>query len=91
MSDDEQAIQETFDEMIEAAERKAWLDRQACPHCFVTIFDPVTEMVRVVCAHKCGTVKKEHLSRDPRADAAYARRTQEAFMFAHARGCPRRK
>lgn len=88
---DSDAVQETFDEMLAAAERKAWLERQNCLHCFVTLYDPKTAVVRVVCAHKCGTVKSQHPSRDPRGDEAKARRTQEAFLLAHARGCPRRR
>lgn len=93
MSDSEyEAVQETFDEMLAAADRKADLERQACLHCFITVFDPKTEMVSVVCAHKCGTVKSVHRSWDHRGDREQARRTQEAFMFAHARGgCPRRR
>lgn len=86
----EEAVQETFDEMIEAAERRAWLQRRACKHCFVTVYHDRDDTVSVVCGHRCGTVKDQRPSRDSEGDRQKARRTQEAFLLAHAKGCPRR-
>lgn len=90
MRGDSTPVQESFDEMLEAAERKAWLERRACQHCFVTIYIPDANIVAVVCGHRCGTVKEERPSRDPQGDAVKAAKTREAFLLAHARGCPRR-
>lgn len=90
MADRDDVVQESFDDFLAATERKAWMDRRNCPHCFVTTYHPDTNIVSVLCAHRCGTVKDQRPSRDPQADAAQARRTQEAFLLAHARGCPRR-
>lgn len=80
--------QQTLDEALVDKPRVGAQSRN-CIHCFVVVFDEPSGTVATVCAHKCGAIKDKRPSISPVEDKERAKRTQEAFMLSHVRGCPR--
>lgn len=89
-ADEENWEQGSFDDFIDFEERKEWMRRRKCLHCYVWAFDASTQQFMIACAHGCGSIRHRWTSPDFEGDSRRVKSSQEAFMISHARGCPRR-
>jgi hypothetical protein len=89
-ADEENWEQGTFDDFIDAEERKEWMKRRRCMHCYVWAFDASTQEFLIACAHGCGSIRNRWTSVDFAGDTRRVKSSQEAFMISHRNGCPRR-
>ena len=89
-ADEENWEQGSFDEFIDFEERKEWMQRRKCLHCYVWGYDGSSSEFLVVCAHGCGSIRNRWTSVDFSGDMRRVKSSQEAYMISHARGCPRR-
>lgn len=83
--------QGSFDDYVDEEERKQWMRRRKCRHCYVWSFNATTDEFVVACAHGCGSIRHRWRTVDREGDEKRMRQSQEAFVIAHARGCPRRQ
>lgn len=81
--------QDSFDDVLFAEDRQKWARQRKCAHCYVWMYNSSRDMFAVACAHGCGSVRHEWKSADKEGDMARVKATQEAFVIAHAHGCPR--
>ena len=81
--------QESFDDLLFAEERAQWAQQRRCFHCYVWGYNENEDMFYIACAHGCGSVRHKWHSPDPKGDMKRVKATREAYMIAHAHGCPR--
>jgi hypothetical protein len=86
---EEDLLQENFDDLLYAEERKAWVRRKKCKHCYVWGYSEEEEMFFIACVHGCGSVRHKWRSQNKEKDMSQLEKNKEAYIISHAQGCPR--